>query len=135
LFVAANNIAGGHRTRFSVVRYGNVVGSRGSVVPFFRKLIADGATDLPVTHPAMTRFWITLAARRGFRADQLRAHAGRRDLRAQDSLHADRRSGPKRCCRNGGWKIVGIRPGEKLHEVMCPVDDSYHTLEFSRPLS
>ncbi|HQY28221.1 MAG TPA: SDR family NAD(P)-dependent oxidoreductase, partial [Burkholderiaceae bacterium] len=60
LFVAANNMAGGHRTRFAVVRYGNVVGSRGSVVPFFRRLIADGADHLPITHADMTRFWITL---------------------------------------------------------------------------
>src|SRR5687767_12751146 len=60
LFVAANNMVGGHPTRFSVVRYGNVVGSRGSVVPFFRKLIADGADQLPVTDARATRFWITL---------------------------------------------------------------------------
>ena len=60
LFVAANNIVGRHRTRFSVVRYGNVVGSRGSVVPFFRKLLADGARELPITDARMTRFWITL---------------------------------------------------------------------------
>ena len=60
LFVAANNISGGHKTTFSVVRYGNVVGSRGSVVPFFEKLIAEGATELPITHKDMTRFWITL---------------------------------------------------------------------------
>jgi UDP-N-acetylglucosamine 4,6-dehydratase/5-epimerase len=60
LFVAANNMVGSARTRFGVVRYGNVVGSRGSVVPFFAKLIADGATSLPITDPRMTRFWITL---------------------------------------------------------------------------
>src|SRR5712691_10208746 len=60
LFVAANNLAGGHRTRFSVVRYGNVVGSRGSVVPFFRKLLAEGAKELPITDERMTRFWITI---------------------------------------------------------------------------
>ena len=56
LFVAANNLAGKHRTRFSVVRYGNVVGSRGSVVPFFKKLLSEGATELPITDPRMTRF-------------------------------------------------------------------------------
>src|SRR6266403_766747 len=60
LFVAANNVAGRHRTRFSVVRYGNVVGSRGSVVPFFRKLVDQGCEFLPITDPRMTRFWITL---------------------------------------------------------------------------
>src|ERR1700754_1314467 len=60
LFVAANNIAGGHRTRFGVVRYGNVVGSRGSVVPFFAQRIAAGADTLPITHENMTRFWISL---------------------------------------------------------------------------
>ena len=60
LFVAANNIAGDMKTRFSVVRYGNVVGSRGSVVPFFQKLIQEKATEIPITDPRMTRFWITL---------------------------------------------------------------------------
>src|SRR6266403_4227794 len=60
LFVAANNTAGAHRTRFSVARYGNVVGSRGSVVPFFKKLVAEGVDALPFTDPRMTRFWITL---------------------------------------------------------------------------
>ncbi len=60
LFVAANNMVGTRKTRFSVVRYGNVVGSRGSVVPYFRKLVQEGAKDLPITDPRMTRFWITL---------------------------------------------------------------------------
>ena len=60
LFMAANNLAGGLRTRFSVVRYGNVVGSRGSVVPFFQRLMEEGANELPITDPRMTRFWITL---------------------------------------------------------------------------
>ncbi|WP_457824653.1 polysaccharide biosynthesis protein, partial [Staphylococcus aureus] len=60
LFVAANNMTGGQKTRFSVVRYGNVVGSRGSVVPLFKKKAEEGADHLPITHPEMTRFWITL---------------------------------------------------------------------------
>src|SRR5438132_12074328 len=60
LFVAANNYAGDHRTRFAAVRYGNVVGSRGSVVPFFKKKIEEGCDHLPITEPRMTRFWITL---------------------------------------------------------------------------
>ena len=60
LFVAANNLAGGHKTRFAVVRYGNVAGSRGSVIPLFKKLIEQGVSELPVTDTNMTRFWITL---------------------------------------------------------------------------
>ena len=60
LFVAANNIAGGHRTSFAVVRYGNVAGSRGSILPYYRKLLAEGATELPVTDRRMTRFWFSI---------------------------------------------------------------------------
>jgi len=63
IFVAANNLSGANGPRFAVVRYGNVIGSRGSVVPFFRKLVAEGAKELPITDPRMTRFWITLTAR------------------------------------------------------------------------
>jgi UDP-N-acetylglucosamine 4,6-dehydratase len=129
LFVAANNISGGHRTRFSVVRYGNVVGSRGSVVPFFRKLIAEGATELPVTHPDMTRFWITLQQGVDFVLTNFARMQGGEifvpkipSMRIVDLARA--------MLPHGAWKIVGIRPGEKLHEVMCPVDDSYHTLDF-----
>ena len=94
LFVAANNLAGGHRTRFAVVRYGNVVGSRGSVVPFFRRQIAERLRSPADHRRAMTRFWITLAAGRRLRAEELRAHARRRDLRAEDSVGARRRSRP-----------------------------------------
>jgi len=129
LFAAANNLAGGARTRFSVVRYGNVVGSRGSVVPFFKKLIADGASQLPITHPEMTRFWITL--QQGI--DFVLANFGRMtggelfvprlpSVRILDVAEAVAPGMPT--------EIVGIRPGEKLHEVMCPADDSHLTLEF-----
>lgn len=130
LFVAANNIAGGHRTRFSVVRYGNVLGSRGSVVPFFRKLIADGAKELPVTDPAMTRFWITLPQGCEFVVKCLERMYGGEifvpkipSARILDLVKAIAPDMPTR--------IVGIRPGEKLHEVMCPADDSHLTLEFT----
>ncbi|MBU1191886.1 MAG: UDP-N-acetylglucosamine 4,6-dehydratase (inverting) [Gammaproteobacteria bacterium] len=129
LFVAANNIVGGQRTRFSVVRYGNVVGSRGSVLPFFRKLLAENAPELPITDPRMTRFWITLDEGVNFVLKSYqRMHGGEifvpklASVRITDlavSLAPDRPT-----------KIVGIRPGEKLHEVMCPPDDSHLTLEF-----
>lgn len=129
LFVAANNMAGGHRTRFSVVRYGNVVGSRGSVVPFFRKLISDGAHELPITDGRMTRFWITLQQGVDFVLQNLSRMQGGEifvpkipSIRISDLASA---MGPGLTQR-----IVGIRPGEKLHEVMCPRDDSHLTLEF-----
>lgn len=130
LFVAANNMAGGHRTQFAVVRYGNVVGSRGSVVPFFEKLISDGCTYLPVTDPRMTRFWITLQQGVDFVLKNFeRMYGGEifvpkipsvriTDLASAMAPHLEQR-------------IIGIRPGEKLHEIMCPADDSHLTLEFA----
>ncbi|SAK77403.1 polysaccharide biosynthesis protein CapD [Caballeronia glebae] len=130
LFVAANNISGGHRTRFSVVRYGNVVGSRGSVVPFFKQLVAAGATALPITHPEMTRFWITLQQGVDFVLTNFRRmHGGEifvpkiPSIKILDLAHA--------MAPEIDTKIVGIRPGEKLHEIMCPADDSHLTIEFS----
>lgn len=129
LFVAANNLAGGHRTRFAVVRYGNVVGSRGSVVPFFRRQIAAGADHLPITDAKMTRFWITLQQGVDFvLANFERMHGGEifvpkiPSVRVVDLATAMAPGLPHR--------IVGIRPGEKLHEVMCPADDSHLTVEF-----
>ena len=129
LFVAANNIAGGHQTVFSVVRYGNVVGSRGSVVPFFRKLVTEGATELPITDERMTRFWITLQQGVDFVLNNFeRMHGGEifvpkiPSIRVVDLATAIAPHLPQR--------IVGIRPGEKLHEIMCPADDSHLTLEF-----
>lgn len=129
LFVAGNNLAGRRRTRFSVVRYGNVVGSRGSVVPFFEKLIADGAESLPVTHDQMTRFWISLQDGVDFVLKNFERMYGGEifvpkipSIRITDLAAA---MAPKLPI-----KLVGIRPGEKLHEVMCPFDDSHLTLEF-----
>jgi UDP-N-acetylglucosamine 4,6-dehydratase len=130
LFVAANNMAGHNPTLFSVVRYGNVVGSRGSVVPFFDKLIQNGVEKLPITHPEMTRFWITLEQGIQFVFDNFARMKGGEifvpkipSVRITDLAQA---MAPKLPI-----EIVGIRPGEKLHEVMCPADDSYHTYEFS----
>ena len=130
LFVAANNIAGGHRTRFAVVRYGNVVGSRGSVVPYFKKRIEEGSDHLPLTDVRMTRFWITLQQGVDFVLQNFaRMHGGEifvpkiPSVRVLDLARAMAPQLPH--------KIIGIRPGEKLHEVMCPADDSHLTLEFA----
>ncbi|MFM5229010.1 UDP-N-acetylglucosamine 4,6-dehydratase (inverting) [Aeromonas media] len=130
LFVAANNMAGRHPTIFSVVRYGNVVGSRGSVVPFFDRLIKEGASRLPITHGEMTRFWLTLQQGVEFvLTNFVRMKGGEvfvpkiPSVRITDLASAMAPELPQ--------EIIGIRPGEKLHEVMCPADDSYHTYEFN----
>jgi UDP-N-acetylglucosamine 4,6-dehydratase len=129
LFVAANNIVGKRKTRFAVVRYGNVVGSRGSVVPFFRRLIADGARELPITDAKMTRFWITLQQGVDFvLASFQRMYGGEVFIPKIPSSHiVDLASA---IAPELPQKIIGIRPGEKMHEVMCPQDDSRLTLEF-----
>lgn len=129
LFVAANNMVGTRDTRFSVVRYGNVVGSRGSVVPFFRKLMADGVTELPITHPEMTRFMITLRQGVEFVLKNFeRMQGGEIFVPKIPSMNMVELA--KAMAPDLGIKIVGIRPGEKLHEIMCPADDSHLTLEF-----
>ncbi|WP_114418157.1 UDP-N-acetylglucosamine 4,6-dehydratase (inverting) [Marinospirillum perlucidum] len=129
LFVAANNMAGRRRTQFSVVRYGNVVGSRGSVVPFFKKLIDDGASELPITDPRMTRFWITLQQGVDFVLKNFqRMHGGEIFVPKIPSVCITDLA--KAMAPHLAHKIIGIRPGEKLHEVMCPADDSHLTLEF-----
>lgn len=130
LFVAANNMAGGHSTRFAVVRYGNVVGSRGSVVPLFRRLIDNGTDALPITDARMTRFWITLDEGVEFVLKSFARMDGGEifvpkipSVRIVDLANAMAPEMPTR--------IIGIRPGEKLHEVMCPADDSHLTIEFA----
>lgn len=129
LFVAANNTVGQQNTRFAVVRYGNVVGSRGSVVPFFRKLIADGATELPITDARMTRFWITLPEGVDFVIKAFeRMYGGELFVpKIPSALITDL---AKAVAPTLPHKIIGIRPGEKLHELMISRDDSLHTLEF-----
>ena len=129
LFVAANNIAGGHPTRFSVVRYGNVVGSRGSVVPYFQKLIQEGSDYSPITDERMTRFWITLKQGVNFVLKNFERMIGGEifvpkipSVKIVDLAKAMAPELP--------IKIIGIRPGEKIHEIMCPKDDSHLTLEF-----
>jgi UDP-N-acetylglucosamine 4,6-dehydratase len=129
LFIAANNMAGGHRTTFCVVRYGNVVGSRGSIVPLYNKLIAEGADHLPVTDSRMTRFWISLQEGVDFVIKSLERMSGGEifvpmipSVRIPDLAAA--------MAPNLPTKVIGIRPGEKLHEIMCPADDSHLTLRF-----
>ena len=129
LFVAANNLAGGHKTRFAVVRYGNVVGSRGSVVPFFSKQIAGGCDHLPITDVRMTRFWITLQQGVDFVIKNFsRMHGGEIFVPKIPSVNIVDLA--RAMASHLPHKIVGIRPGEKLHEIMCPADDSHLTLEF-----
>ena len=129
LFVAANNIAGGYKTRFSVVRYGNVVGTRGSVVPYFKTLIKQKAEFLPITHPDMTRFWITLDQGINFVLKSFKRMRGGEifipkipSMRIIDLV--------KSLAPEIAIKTIGIRPGEKLNEIMCPSDDSHLTIDF-----
>ncbi|KZN47167.1 UDP-N-acetylglucosamine 4,6-dehydratase (inverting) [Pseudoalteromonas luteoviolacea] len=129
LFVAANNIAGGHKTMFSVVRYGNVVCSRGSVVPVFQKFIDEQQDHIPITHPDMTRFWISLQQGVDFVLTNFERMLGGEifvpkipSIKITD-LATAMAPGLKQ-------KVIGIRPGEKLHEVMCPEDLSFDTFEF-----
>ncbi|HWJ34468.1 MAG TPA: UDP-N-acetylglucosamine 4,6-dehydratase (inverting) [Steroidobacteraceae bacterium] len=129
LFVAANNMVGERRTRFSVVRYGNVVGSRGSVIPFFKKLLDQGVTELPITDERMTRFWITLQDGVNFVIKNFaRMHGG--EIFIPKIPSATVLALAKAMAPDLPLKIIGIRPGEKLHETMCPADDSHLTLEF-----
>ena len=126
LFVAANSYAGAHNTRFGVVRYGNVVGSRGSVVPYFLSLRESGV--LPITDVRMTRFWITLEQGVEFVLKSLERMRGGEvfvpkipSMRVTDLARA---IAPECETRN-----VGIRPGEKLHEILVSEDDARHTME------
>ena len=129
LFVAANNIVGDAGSRFSVVRYGNVVGSRGSVVPLFRKLVNEGAEHIPITDSRMTRFWITLDQGVDFVMSCFERMTGGEifvpkipSVKITDLATV--------IAPNIPTQIVGVRPGEKIHEVMVPEDDVVRTVEF-----
>jgi UDP-N-acetylglucosamine 4,6-dehydratase/5-epimerase len=127
LFTAANNYSGAHGTRFSVVRYGNVVGSRGSVVPLFLKMREKG--ELPITDPRMTRFWITLDQGVDFVIRSLERMQGGEifvpKIPSMNIMDLARAIAPR--CRT---YTVGIRPGEKLHEIMVAEDDARQTIEY-----
>jgi UDP-N-acetylglucosamine 4,6-dehydratase len=131
LFVAANNLVGSSELRFSVVRYGNVVGSRGSVVHEFKKKINNGDKFLPITHKDMTRFWITLDQGIDFSIQSMKLMKGGEifvpklpSFKVTDLAISFR--------ENIKFKFIGIRPGEKIHEIMCPSDDSHRTIEFKK---
>ncbi|MFM8377144.1 MAG: UDP-N-acetylglucosamine 4,6-dehydratase (inverting) [Phenylobacterium sp.] len=127
-FVAANNLSGDIGARFAVVRYGNVVGSRGSVAPLFQRLIAEGARELPITDPRMTRFWITLNQGVDFVLSSLALMRGGEifvpkipSMKMTDLAAAMAPGLPIR--------VIGIRPGEKLHEMMISIDDARHVVD------
>jgi UDP-N-acetylglucosamine 4,6-dehydratase/5-epimerase len=128
IFVAANNLAGADGTRFSVVRYGNVVGSRGSVLPFFRKLADEGAKSLPITDERMTRFWITLTQGVNLVLSSMEMMRGGEifvpKIVSTTITTLASLVGPKLKQHK-----IGVRPGEKLHETMIPADDSRWTVE------
>jgi len=122
LFVAANNMVGSRKTRFAVVRYGNVVGSRGSVVPFFAKLVRDGAEELPITDKNMTRFLITLEDGVKFVLDNFeRMYGGEIFIPKIPSMKITELA--RALAPTLSHKIIGIRAGEKMHEVMITADD------------
>ena len=127
-FVAGNNLSGAYGTRFSVVRYGNVFGSRSSVVPFFRKLIADGADSLPITDARMTRFWITLTQGVNFVLSSMEMMRGGEIYvpKIPSTTIPDVATLISPTLKQ---HVIGIRPGEKLHETMIPADDAHCTVE------
>ena len=128
IFVAANALAGDRPTRFSVARYGNVLGSRGSVVPYFRRLINEGADQLPITDPRMTRFWITLPQGVRFVLSSLAMMVGGEVF--VPKLPSMKMTDLANTIAPGlGHKVVGIRPGEKLHETMVTVDEARDTVD------
>ena len=126
LFTAANGMRDRHQTRFSLVRYGNVIGSRGSVIPFFMRRRASGI--LPITDPRMTRFWITLSQAVEFVIASLGRMRGGElfvpKIPSMKVVDVARVVAPE--CRT---EVIGIRPGEKLHEVMVTADDAWNAVE------
>ena len=131
LFVAANAYAGTKDINFSIVRYGNVAGSRGSVIRVFDKLIKEGASELPVTDVRMTRFWISLTQGVELVIKALaEAKGGKTFISKIPSFKViDLAEAMLPGC---GIKETGIRPGEKLHEIMVTTEDSYTTYEYDK---
>ena len=131
LFVSANNITGKNRTRFSVVRYGNVINSRGSVAPFFLDLFRNNEKFIPITHKKMTRFWITLKDSVDFILMSFQEMKGGEifipkipSIKIIDLAQAIAPKIP--------IKIIGLRPGEKIKEILCSSDEYINTVEFKK---
>ena len=130
LFIAGNSYRGSKRTRFAVVRYGNVAGSRGSVIPFFQKLVAEGAKSLPITDMKMTRFWLKLE-----QAVEMVLYAlenmrgGELFVKKIPSMHMPDLA--KAVAPDLEVHEIGIRPGEKIHEQMITKEDAPNTIEFN----
>lgn len=131
LFTAANNIVGNEDIRFSVIRYGNVLNSRGSLVPFLKDLKIKNVKKFPLTHDKMTRFWITLDHATDLTLKSFYFMKGGEiiipkipSIKITDLMQAIS-PGVK-------YNMIGLRPGEKIHELMCPADSSYHTIEFKK---
>ena len=130
ILIAANNLAGRQDTRFSVVRYGNVLGSRGSVIPLFQRLIAEGAEAFPITDARMTRFFITLQQGVDFVCSSLaRMKGGEIFVPKIPSMKIVDLA--KSMAPDLPIKEIGIRPGEKLHEQMIGSEDSAYTYSYS----
>ena len=129
LFISANAYTGDKNTIFSVVRYGNVAGSRGSVIPFFKELVDHGATELPITDFRMSRFWITLeeGVKLVFKAFE-ESKGGETYISKIPSFYI--KDLARAISSSSELKEVGIREGEKIHEVMISVDDSRHAYEY-----
>ncbi len=127
LFISGNSYSGWHGSRFSVVRYGNVIGSRGSVIPFFKKMKKTGT--IPITDSRMTRFWITLEQGVEFVIKCIDMCVGG-ELLVPKIPSMNIMDLAKAIAPDCEYETIGIRPGEKLHEVMITEDDSRHTLEF-----
>ena len=130
IFVAANHLSGAKETKFSVVRYGNVMGSRGSVIPLFKKLVEEGAETIPITDTRMTRFWITLDQGVYFVLSSLALmHGGEIFVPKIPSMKITDLA--RALAPNVDQRVIGVRPGEKLHETMITTDDARNTYELS----
>ena len=129
LFIAANGYSGSKRTKFSAVRYGNVAGSRGSVIPFFQQLVEEGATSLPITHYEMTRFWLKLENAVWLVIKAFETMVGGeifvKKIPSMRIVDLAKAIAPQLAMHE-----IGIRPGEKIHEQMISEEDVRHTLEF-----
>ncbi len=131
LFIAGNSYAGGTGTRFAVVRYGNVAGSRGSVIPFFRELVRKGATELPITDYKMTRFWLRLEQAVEMVLEALQTmQGGELFVRKIPSMYI--RDLAEAVAPGVKTVEVGIRPGEKIHEQMITKEDARNTIELEK---